>query len=158
MITMAVTGPPQKANKVGRSTNAGWTEVPDVPYDGPKLSLPPMPGDLYWQPQVEAWWTQISSMPHCVLWTPTDWMFALETAYMKADWWSEYFGGTVHANKSTEIRRREDQMGTTVEARRKLLIRYVSVEVDDSSVPVATPDRDDATVTSIGDRRKRLAG
>lgn len=155
---MAVTGPPQKANKIGRTTNAGWTEVPDVPYTGPKLKLPELPGQMQWLPQVDAWWEQVTSMPHCVLWAPTDWMFALDLAYLRQDYYSEYFGGAVHANKATEIRRREDQIGTTVEARRKLLIRYVAAEADDSSVPVAAPDRDTASVTSIGDRRKRLAG
>lgn len=157
---MAVTGPPQRENKVGRTANNGWTEVPDLPYDGPKLDLPPLPGQMQWLPQVEAWWEQISAMPHCVLWTPTDWMFALETAFMKLDWWSEFFGGAVHANKSTEIRRREDQMGTTLEARRKLLIRYVPSDAPAMlDAPAAPVDRDAAaTVTSIKDRRKRLAG
>lgn len=154
---MAVTGPPQRENKVGRTANNGWTEVPDRPYEGPWLELPPLPGQMEWMPQVLAWWEQIRQMPHCVLWSPTDWLFALETAYQKQDFWSEYFGGQVHANKATEIRRREDQMGTTLEARRKLLIRYV---VDDAPAAVASApvSRDDATVTSIGDRRKRLAG
>ncbi|MET0701663.1 MAG: hypothetical protein ABWY93_18590 [Mycobacterium sp.] len=159
---MAVTGPPQRENKVGRTANNGWTEIPDQPYTGPSLELPPLPGQMVWLPQVEAWWEQIRSMPHCVLWTATDWMFALETAYMKLDWWSEYFGGAVHANKATEIRRREDQIGTTLEARRKLLIRYVPVEtmpIAGADDPVAVTDRDEpGKVTSISDRRKRLAG
>ncbi len=159
---MAVTGPAQSPNKLGRTTNAGFTEVPDVPYDGPSMNLPKLPGGMKWLPQVEAWWEQIRSMPHCVLWTPTDWMFALETAYMKQDWWAEYFGGVVHSTKSTEIRRREDQMGTTVEARRKLLIRYVSPEildddVDESAEQPAVPETS-GNVASIADRRRRLAG
>ncbi len=155
---MAVTGPPQKNAKAGRTTNAGWTEVPDTPYTGPKMNLPDLPGQLQWMPIVEAWWEQISQMPHCVLWGPTDWLFALDLAYLKNDYYGDYFGGAVHANKATEIRRREDQLGTTVEARRKLLIRYVPVDADDDA-PTSTPGTADvAGVTSIADRRKRLAG
>jgi hypothetical protein len=163
-MIMAVTGPPQSANKLGRTSNAGWIEVADRQYDGPSMNLPKLPGGMKWMPQVEAWWEQIRAMPHCVLWTPTDWLFAIETAYMKQDWWSEYFGGTVHGTKSTEIRRREDQIGTTVEARRKLLIRYVDVELmDDDAETAPTPGVDPAlpggsNIASIADRRRRLAG
>lgn len=158
---MAVSGPAQSEHKLGRTANAGWTEVPDVPYEGPSLRLPKLPDGMKWVPQVEAWWDQIRQMPHCVLWSPTDWMFAIETAYLKQDFWSEYFGGVVHATKSTEIRRREDQMGTTVEARRKLLIRYIDPAVfDEEEAPTATvvvPGQE-GNVASIDERRRRLAG
>jgi hypothetical protein len=161
-MMMAVTGPAQSPSKLGRTTNAGWTEVPDLAYAGPSMNLPKLPGGMKWLPQVEAWWEQIRAMPHCVMWTATDWMFAVETAYMKQDWWSEYFGGTVHSTKSTEIRRREDQMGTTVEARRKLLIRYVDpglLDTDETAGFDAEPVADSGgTVASIADRRRRLAG
>ncbi len=162
---MAVTGPPQSENKIGRTSNAGWTDVPDRPYDGPSMNLPKLPGGMKWLPQVEVWWDNVRVMPHCVLWTATDWLFALELAYLKQDMWGEFFGGTVHANKMAEIRRREDQMGTTVEARRKLLIRYVDPEIDEMDAPIAGMDGEpaadgtgSATVSSIEDRRRRLAG
>jgi hypothetical protein len=156
---MAVTGPPQSESKIGRTSNAGWTDVPDVPYDGPSMNLPKLPGGMKWMPQVEAWWEQVRKMPHCVLWTPTDWIFAIETAYQKQDMWLEYFGGQVHASKTVEIRRREDQMGTTVEARRKLLIRYVDPNIDELDAPVAGEGCESPTnVSSIDERRRRLAG
>lgn len=99
-------------------------------------------------------------MPHCVLWSPTDWIFGIETAFMKQDWWQEYSSGVVRSTKSTEIRRREDQMGTTVEARRKLRIRYVPAVVSATGTPAAeaTVPGDGATVTDLGSRRARLIG
>lgn len=149
---MAYTGSAGKAD--------GWIEVVDEPYTGPgnDMELPKLPHRRKWAPQVEAWWQQVRRMPHCVLWGPTDWVFAIETAYLKQDFWAEYAGDVVHSTKATEIRRREDQMGTTVEARRKLRIRYVRRK------PVVEGSRDadgsasDAVVTDISSRRNRLAG
>ena len=159
---MAKPGPAGKANKHGRVTTAGeWTEVVNLPYEGPSLDLPkPKRGGPKWLPEVEAWWEQVRRMPHCVLWEPSDWVFALETAYMKLDWWMEYNSGVVHSTKSTEIRRREDQMGTTREARRKLMIRYVEPVEDVVEEP--EPDAGGSShgggkVIQFDERRARVA-
>ena len=100
-----------------------------------------------------AWlrWDVVSRMPHCALWEPADWLFALETAFMKQDWWSDFDAGEVVTSKSTEIRRREDILGTTAEARRKLRIRYVDAEAED-----ATPVPSASEVASLDDRRRRI--
>ncbi|MBQ1047873.1 hypothetical protein KBX50_05290 [Micromonospora sp. C51] len=156
---MAKPGPTPKANKHGRSTSGDWTEVVNEPYTGPALDLPkPRRGGPKWLPEVEAWWEQVRRMPHCVLWEPSDWVFAVETAYMKNDWWMEYHGGVVHSTKSTEIRRREDQMGTTREARRKLMIRYVDPPTDevDEAVPEAAA-ASGGNVVPLDSRRARVA-
>ncbi|MEU7905301.1 hypothetical protein [Actinoplanes sp. NPDC049118] len=132
---------------------------------------------MNWFPQVTAWWEQLRIMPHCVLWAPTDWLFAIETAYLKQDFWTSYFSGELHATKATEIRRREDQMGVTREARRKLLIRYTDPKLapattepppgDELTGAAGTPDPDPGgapggaeNVTDLADapsRRRRLA-
>ncbi len=101
-------------------------------------------------------------MPHCRNWSPTDWQFGVETALMKQAFWLEYAEGKMQSTTATEIRRREDQMGTTGEALRKLRIRYVpadqfdeddflpAVEVADAAVEGG------ATVTALESRRRRL--
>lgn len=115
----------QTRHRVKPSTE--WTEVPNIPYAG---EVPDFPlertivtregqGQVALQALTLQWWESISSMPHCVLWAPSDWMFALTTATV-AD---AAFCGVSSA--ATELRNREKVMGTTVEFRRDLRIRYV---------------------------------
>lgn len=155
---MALPGRMPKDIRLGRGLSAEWTDVPNAPYDGPSPDLPQHEIFL-WYPEVTEWWEGVRRMPHCALWSEMDWKFARETAYMKQDWWRNYFGDeTVHANKSTEIRRREDQMGTTSEARRKLRIRYVDPDLLAGAHDTTTSTSEAANVTDIKSRRKRLAG
>lgn len=166
---MAHRGPTAQRVKLGHSSTADWTDVPDVPYTGPSLDLPKSPGNRRkWFDPVVAWWQQVRQMPHCVLWSPTDWLFALETAYMKQQYWNDYNNGELHSTLATEIRRREDQMGCTREALRKLRIRYMPVEEWEAKNPAPeaapvqqTSDSDGdrgAQVASLDERRRRLAG
>lgn len=162
---MAHRGVAPKSVKLGRTPNAEWTEVLDVPYTGPSPDLPKLPNRRKWNDLVAMWWEQVRSMPHCVLWRPTDWTFALETAVAK----NEYYAldaGERTTTAFTEIRRREAQLGTTAEARRQLRIRYVrpadeADEADDSDPPVEVVEQEHAgtggaTVTPLADRRARL--
>lgn len=147
---MAYVGPEPKERKHGRTPTADWTDVVDVPFDGSeRLDLPKRRG-LKWSPEVVRWWDVVSRMPHCVLWAPSDWMFALETAFMKQDWWTDFAAGEVITSKSTEIRRREGELGTTAEARRKLRVRYV--DADGSVAQRSEP----GAVASLAERRRRL--
>jgi hypothetical protein len=122
----AVSG--QTRHRVKPSTD--WVEVPDVPYSGPSPTLPEMRTVITREGQVKVdlqpmtldWWATVSRMPHCKLWADSDWMFALSTAQV-AD---AAFCGV--ASAATELRNREKVMGTTVEFRRDLRIRYVGVE------------------------------
>lgn len=140
---MPVSGPAQKEQKHGRTPNLAWTEVPNVPYAGEK---PRFPLDLNIG-DVPDWWDVVSAMPHCVLWERSDWMFAIETARLRAQLEREF-----STTLAVEIRRREDVMGVTRDARQKLRIRYVDLpETASTGQPAA-----DATVTSIADRRRRL--
>jgi len=109
--------------------SADWVEVQNVPYAG---DVPELPGartivtrdgqsQVALQDMTRRWWDSVTRMPHCVLWTESDWMFALTTATV-AD---AAFCGISSA--ATELRNREKVMGTTVEYRRDLRIRYVDV-------------------------------
>ena len=63
-----------------------WIEVVDVPFQGgPKL---PKDGRT-WPTWTKRWWGVVSTMPHCVLWTDSDWEFALDTAVLKAKFHTE---------------------------------------------------------------------
>jgi hypothetical protein len=128
---MARPGPAQLNRRLGHSANADWTEVANRPYEGPSPDLPRLPGRAKYHPLVTTWWDMVRAMPHCVTWAPTDWQFAVETALLKHYFWVDAAGGEVKTTAATEIRRREDNMGTTEEARRKLRIRYVEVPDDD---------------------------
>ena len=168
---MALPGAPAKGAKLGRTPNADWTEVPKTPFDGPwPVDLPPKCGRAKWHTMVELWWRMARSMPHCRLWEESDWLFALETCYLKQELWDAYGGedGT-KTTAWTELRRREDLLGFTAEARRKLRIRYVDVkpEVADDGVDSDVEPVDDpvveqtqragrASVTPIMSRRQRL--
>lgn len=155
-------GPQAKSLKHG-SGGATMVDVVDTPYTGPRPQLPPTPG-MHWFPQVEAWWEILTTMPHCLLWTPSDWLAAVELAFLKNQFWAEYFGGSPTVAMSTEIRRREDNMGMTMEARRKLGIRYVPPTETSTSgdEDEQRPETDEAgnvaDITKAPSRRARLAG
>lgn len=116
-----------------------WVEVPNIPYAGDRPELQEsrtvvtrdgqVQVDL--QPLTLRWWDTVSRMPHCSLWTESDWMFALTTATV-AD---AAFCGI--ASAATELRNREKVMGTTVEYRRDLRIRYVDQAVNEKPAEVA---------------------
>jgi hypothetical protein len=142
---VAVTGrkPKDEAERRNRMPAVhDWTEVDDVPYSGvaPKLPtryrLDPETGvsmRASWPEATKRWWAVVSKMPHCTLWTATDWEFALQTAEVHA----RFTEGT----NGTELRIREKLLGTTLDARRDLRIRYVTPKVQSAG--------GDATVTSL---------
>lgn len=122
-----------------------WTEVVHEPFTGkPPVALPATRSvqtssglaEVKLHNQTKAWWRRISRMPHCRLWAESDWEFALETALV-AD--ALFYGRT---SAATELRQRERLMGTTVDARRDLRIRYVKPkeEVADGDAEVTRLD------------------
>jgi hypothetical protein len=166
VIVMAHRGPAQKAVKHGRTPNAEWIDVVDVPYTGPSPDLPRLPQRGKWHPMVVAWWEQIREMPHCVRWRATDWTFALETAFMKNAYWADVEAHAATTSAAVELRRREAQMGTTLEALRQARIRYVPADGEEDEPPAdlpvqvveqaSTAGTSVATVTPLADRRARL--
>lgn len=110
-----------------------WTEVDAVAFE----AAPPLPGR--WSVKVMRWWHSVSRMPHCVLWDDSDWQFAMDTAEVA----KAFYGGKIQA--ATELRNREKVMGTTVDFRRDLRIRYVEPTAE-------TPEG----ITAIDEYKKAL--
>lgn len=138
---MPVTGrkPKPQGQAVNRNAKVhDWTEVPDVRHSGgPKLPTRTTLG-LPMPPATKRWWQAVSTMPHCALWTDADWSFALDTALIAAQF------HTGDLKLGTELRNRERVLGTTVDFRRDLRIRYVPAE----------PERPvDADVANLDDYR-----
>ena len=133
-----------------------WTTVPNKPYTGPRPELPLTRQVMVKNGEVEIvpieertrqWWQVVSSMPHCILWTDSDWVFALDTAMVHA---SAVYGSVT---ASSELRQRERILGVTMDARRDLRIKYVDDEAEEG-VSLTTGV---AGVTQITERRARLA-
>lgn len=139
---MPVAGRKPKPEGQARNRNKpthDWTEVEDVAFgDGPKLPSK-MPNGLPWPAPTRRWWASVSSMPHCVLWSESDWQFALDTAFVAGIFHMQ--GSNVYA---TELRNREKVLGTTSDYRRDLRIKYVE--------PVSNGG-DDADVVTLDDYR-----
>lgn len=138
-MAMAGAKPKPDGQKVTRVEPVhDWTEVENVPYAGPRPDLQLTGGTA-------KWWDALSTMPHCILWTPSQWMFAVDTAWLHM----AFEGGAT--NLAGEIRIREKTLGTTLDALRDLRIRYVSppeaVQATDSDAKMANFD---------AERRKRL--
>lgn len=134
---------PSQVRRTNRTDVAQWTEVVNEPYTGERPELPAtrtimQAGQRVEVPVLDAtagWWEAISAMPHCTLWSPSDWRFAVTTALV-AD--MAYRGNNAAA---TELRNREKVMGTTMEFRRDVRIRYVDpVKETAGSAEVASLD------------------
>ena len=130
-----------------------FDDYPNVPFDGP--ALPPRfmhfgleIKQVGWPPATKRWWETIRTMPHAKAWTPTDWEFAFSTAEGHARY-SEGKGSL------TELRARERRMGTTMEARKDLRIRYVapSEATKREEVEAAPTAAGVASVTKMDDFR-----
>jgi len=132
-----------------------WTTVDPSLYDGWRPELPDVRqvmvknGDVQIVPiedRTRDWWEAVSTMPHCRLWTKSDWAFALDTAMVHA---SSVYGSVTAAS---ELRQREKILGTTLDARRDLRIRYSEGEFSNQPATTTAP----APVAHIADRRARL--
>lgn len=114
---MAFTGREPSPGAIHRNPIVEFTEIPDTPnLEGRTRTLS---GD--WHAKTLDWWAMIREMPHTRLWSESDWAFASDTAHLK----EAFYTGTASKSELTEMRIREDNLGVTMEARRKLRIRYV---------------------------------
>lgn len=149
-MAMAGRKPADRPTVTRHKPTVDWTEVPNEPYAGERPELPSTytvmtpRGELQEFPierRTIDWWAAVSTMPHCVLWTPSDWQFCIDTAIVHAN------ASTGKAAAMAELRQREKIMGTTVDARRDLRIRYIDAEQE---APAIT------AVASIDERRRKL--
>jgi hypothetical protein len=136
----------QKRNRVRLGHD--WNDYPDVPFaDPPRL---PSRGDgLAWPNRTRKWWKGVSTMPHCVDWTDSDWQFAFDAALLAALF---HLGDT---KVEGALRAREKVMGTTADYRRNLRIRYVSAGPATDAVE-EQGDGTGAAVLSLDDYRRAI--
>jgi hypothetical protein len=114
---------PAEAKRRRNKDAIEWQEVDAVPFSGPKLPTK-MPDGRTWPKRTQEWWAVVSSMPHCCLWDESDWQFALDTATLAA----QFHAGDMKL--ATELRNREKVLGTTMDFRRDLRIRYVEPAIE----------------------------
>lgn len=129
-------GPLTSNKSPSRQPRQEWVEVVDKPYDGPVPELPSRRGG--WPERAEQKWKVWSSMPHCVLWSDSDWDFAIDSLEVAA----RFYDGNDKA--AGELRQREKYIGTTLDYRRDLRIRYVD-KIEEKAV---------ANVPNIADYRE----
>lgn len=144
---MAVAGRKPKPDGLKRNNHKptyDWTEVPDVPFEGGRKLPARWLEGRSWPTRTKQWWSALSSMPHCVLWSDADWQYAIDTAYVHA----AFAKGDMRV--AAELRNREKLLGNTLDSRRDIRIRYVD--------PNAPAVEDDASVTAIADYRAMLSG
>lgn len=114
-----------------------WVEVEDVPFEGgPDLpesmaasvsldkSGPAM--RLAWHPRTRDKWDTWRTMPHCKLWGLAEWDFALDAIEIAG-----LFHYTGEQKYATELRNREKVLGTTLDYRRSLRIRYTEPKTNE---------------------------
>lgn len=113
-----------------------WIDVPDMPYAGPPIGRHPEM-EKTWARATREWWRAVSTMPHCILWTPAMWAYAKDTALVYDRW--------IKGEKqpASELRLRTKQLGTTMADLRDLRIRYVNPKAFEAP-PIG--DTDDAEV------------
>ncbi|OYN78898.1 hypothetical protein [Mycolicibacterium sphagni] len=73
-----------------------------------------------WPEATKAKWDAWRSMPHARLWTASEWSFALDSLELAAE-----YHRTGETRFATELRNREKVLGTTLDYRRALRIRYI---------------------------------
>lgn len=145
---MAISGrPPSPSPRNRNAKTYEWLVIENTPYEGQSPELPPKGGRQRWHRETMAWWAAVRRMPHCRLWTDTDWRFAIETAVLVEEFWR---GEVVRA---AELRLRSAKLGLTHEDRLKLRIRYTTAANEDQVV-TETP----AAVARLDERRRRLGG
>ena len=115
-----------------------WTEVENKTHRGGPRLPPAQSTGRPWPKATKRWWAVIRRMPHAVLWTEADWQFALDSAEVAA----AFHDGDM--KQAVELRQREKVMGTTLDARRDLRIRYTE----------PLPEEERAGVTAIADYRR----
>lgn len=141
---------PQEGSINRNQPTVEWVEVENVPYTSqkgkPKIAptriamVDGEPTEVEWTTDALQWWKVVSTMPHCVLWTPSEWQFAKATMVL-AD---NAFRGDTRA--FGELRQREAKLGTTREARQALRIRYIE--------PTPIKDASDIPTEPVVDDRK----
>lgn len=123
--------PPDQPVRHRHSPVHEWTDVERLPFEGGPPLPRVQPGSASWPTETRRWWKVVSRMPHCILWDDADWQFAVDTARVAA----AFHRG--EQKVATELRQRERIMGTTLDARRDLRIRYIEPKPDEEPVSLS---------------------
>lgn len=111
----------QRARDTHRRIDAKAITVPDKTYDGPAPELPAHD----WLPAALDWWETWKTSPQAHMFTQTDWMFLIETAFIA----NAFFSGNLQA--ASELRLRVAKFGATPEDRARLRLKFGPIEDDD---------------------------
>lgn len=112
-----------------------FIELPDVDFTrGPKLR-PTRPNGEPWPDGIAERWDAWSTLPHCKFWKKGDWQFALDTLVLAAR-----FQDTCDPRLAAEVRCREKVMGTTMDFRRDIRVRYTTPTADSGESGVTKLD------------------
>lgn len=133
-VTGAKPKPPGEAVHRNKPAHE-WTEVEDTPNDECPHRLPRRrPNGDEWLEATVQKWRAWRTMPHTRLWNEGDWQFCLDSVEVAA----RFHEGSLSAG--TELRSREKVMGTTMDARRDLRIRYVDPKPSKPSLALVSND------------------
>lgn len=152
-------GPAPDPRSVNRMPKAEWHEVLDVPFDyrANGRSLAPRPlKELEWSPQVLTWYAAVASLPHAAGWRDDDWIRLYDLAILK----QKFYTGVASSSEITEMRKREDDLGVSAEARLKNRIRYIApppVQTPETPAPEGADLPAPTPITSARDRLRRRA-
>lgn len=91
-----------------------------------EVNQPPLPEEVPWPDKTRQWWRSLPDTPGADSWSASDWEFLMTTALVHADVW-----GNQNFDRLPELRVREEEMGITPSARRKLGIGGVQAPVEE---------------------------
>lgn len=101
-------------------TNTPYLDAPALPARNPEDNTP-------WSTAARAFWTTLSTMPHCCLWSAMDWELAVQTVSLYE---RTREPGNVGLGAHRELRARDKSLGMSLDARRCLRIEYVDEPAD----------------------------
>ncbi len=133
--------PKDPSERINRNTHAFPTTVikPDGKLRG--VPLPPLP-DINGQPQewcvrTQEWWDDYRTSPQAKLMQTTDWNVLLLAAFIHNEIWrddrTKAHAASSLALLASELRRREDAVGGTFEARAKLRISVLTDQSEEDT-------------------------
>lgn len=144
----------KKDDSVRRRTNptqAGKIVLP--PRKGRK-SVPALPTNIKWYPQVRDWWKRSWSSPMALMWAEPDRDSMFLAARLRQQFWDPETTASSRNQTSAQIRALDDSLGLTPLGRHRM--GWVLGDDDDSGETTTrrTPARNTA-VSPIDDPRKR---
>lgn len=80
-----------------------------------EVDQPSLPDEVPWPDKTRQWWASLPDTPGADSWSASDWEFLMTTALVHADVW-----GNQNFDRLAELRVREEEMGITPSARKKL--------------------------------------